>query len=53
MAGLPSRPKPKKDKDELRFVADAADHKKSTLTNISNKVYDHEVSDGDIKTKKH
>jgi hypothetical protein len=54
MAGFPQRGKPKKERDDYRFVSEVNDNKKSTLSNISNKppLYDYEVREVDIKSKK-
>ena len=54
MAALPPG-RPKKDKEQLRFVAETNEYKKSTLSNISNKpsVYEHEVKDSDVRSKKY
>jgi|JI9StandDraft_2_1071091.scaffolds.fasta_scaffold1033605_1 hypothetical protein len=54
MAGFPIRAKTKRDREEFRFVSESDDNKKSILSNISSKpaVYDHEVKEIDIKSKK-
>ena len=52
MAGFPMRAKTKR--DDLRYVAQKDDNKKSTLSNISSKpvVYDHEVKEVEINSRK-
>ena len=54
MAGMPLKGKRKTDREEYRFVSELDDNKKSTLSNISNKpsVYEYDVSENDVKTKK-